>query len=69
MDSVEFNLFILLVIILAGPIIAERLRIPALIGLIAGGMAVGPFVLDWISTDSLLSEFGDVGLLFLMFLA
>lgn len=67
--SVEVSLFIMLVIVLAGPLVAERLRIPALIGLIAGGMIVGPFVFGWISTDSLLSEFGDVGLLFLMFLA
>lgn len=67
--SVELNLLVLLVIILAGPLIAARLRIPSLIGLIAGGMIVGPFVLGWIATDSLLSDFGDVGLLFLMFLA
>ena len=67
--SVELSLLVLLVIILAGPLIAARLRIPSLIGLIAGGMLVGPFVLNWITNDSLLSELGDVGLLFLMFLA
>ena len=67
--SVELSLLILLVIVVSGPIVAERFRIPGLIGLIAGGMIVGPFVLEWVTFDSLLKELGDVGLLYLMFLA
>ena len=67
--SVEVTLLILLVIIVAGPIIAERFRIPGLIGLIAGGMIVGPFVLGWVGARGLLNELGAIGLLYLMFLA
>ncbi|VAW05546.1 hypothetical protein MNBD_ACTINO01-2584, partial [hydrothermal vent metagenome] len=67
--SVEISLLILLTIILAGPIVAERFRIPGLIGLIFLGMVVGPFVLGWIRSGGLVSDLGDIGLLYLMFLA
>jgi Kef-type K+ transport system membrane component KefB len=42
---------------------------PGLIGLIFLGMLVGPFVLGWIPLDGLVSDLGDIGLLYLMFLA
>jgi Kef-type K+ transport system membrane component KefB len=67
--SVEATLLVLLVIIVAGPIVAERFRIPGLVGLIAGGMLVGPFVLGWIGVGGLVSDLGAIGLLYLMFLA
>jgi len=67
--SVEATLFLLLVIIVAGPIVAERFRVPGLIGLIAGGMLVGPFVLGWVGASGLVSDLGAIGLLYLMFLA
>ena len=68
-QSVEGSLFILVVIILVGPLVAERLRIPGLVGLIAGGVIVGPSVLGWVGLDGLVSELGAIGLLYLMFLA
>ena len=55
--------------IIAGPIIAERFGFPGLIGLIFLGMAVGPFVLGWVRSVGLVSDLGDIGLLYLMFLA
>ena len=67
--SVELSLLILLTIIIAGPILAERFRIPGLIGLIFFGMVVGPFVLGWVGSRGLVSDLGDIGLLYLMFLA
>jgi len=67
--SLELSLFILLVVILAGPIVAERFRIPGLIGLIFFGMIVGPFVLGWLKPVGIASALGDIGLLYLMFLA
>ena len=45
--TVEASLLILVVIILVGPVLAEKVGIPGLIGLILGGMIVGPFVLGW----------------------
>lgn len=67
--SVEVALLILLAIIIAGPILAERLKIPGLIGLIFLGMLVGPFVLGWVRSEGLVSDLGEIGLLYLMFLA
>ena len=68
-ESVEATLLILLFVIVAGPIVAERFGVPGLIGLIAGGMVVGPFVLGWVGPAGLLSQLGSIGLLYLMFLA
>ena len=67
--SVEFTLLILLVVILAGPLIAERFRIPGMLGLIFFGMIFGPFVLDWLGRAGLVSDLGAIGILYLMFLA
>ena len=46
--TVEVTLLVLLVIILAGPLIAERFRIPGMLGLIFFGMLFGPFMLGWL---------------------
>ncbi|MCL1594432.1 MAG: cation:proton antiporter [Actinomycetia bacterium] len=67
--TVEFALLILLIIILAGPLLAERFGFPGLIGLIFLGMVAGPFMLGLLRTGGLVSDLGDVGLLYLMFLA
>lgn len=67
--SLELSLLILLLVILAGPIIAERFKIPGLIGLIFFGMLVGPFVLGWLDPNGITGALGDIGLLYLMFLA
>ena len=48
----------------------RALRIPGLIGLLAGGCIIGPEVLGVVSdTTGILHELGEVGLLYLMFLA
>ena len=67
-ESIEGNLLVLLAIVVFGPIVAERFRIPALIGLITGGMIVGPFVLAWLNPDGFVNDLGAVGILYLMFL-
>ena len=67
--SVEATLLILVVIILTGPLVAERLKMPGLLGLIFGGMIVGPSMLGWVPLDGLMSDLGAIGLLYLMFLA
>jgi len=68
-QTVEFRLLTLAFLILAGPIIAERAKVPGLVGLIFLGMAFGPFVLGWVSPLGLIGVVGAVGLLYLMFLA
>jgi len=68
-QTVEFRLLILAFLILTGPILAERLRLPGLVGLIALGMFFGPFVFGWILPNGMVAVVGAIGLLYLMFLA
>ncbi len=67
--TVEFTLFVLLTVILAGPMMAERFRIPGLLGLIFFGMIFGPFMLGWLGRVGLVEDLGKVGIIYLMFLA
>lgn len=60
---------IVLVIILLAPVALNRLKIPHIIGMIVAGVAVGPFGLNILDRDSSFNIFGQVGLLYLMFLA
>ena len=68
-ESAEWTFFIAALVLLAGPVLAERLRLPGLVGIILGGMLVGPFVLDWVAREGVIESLGELGLLFLMFLA
>ncbi|MEM1094678.1 MAG: cation:proton antiporter [Bacteroidota bacterium] len=56
-------------ILLLGPILFERLRIPGLVGLIVLGAAVGPGGLGLLERDATFELLGTFGLLYLMFLA
>ena len=67
--SVEATIAIVFGVVALGPIIAERLRIPGLVGLIAGGVIFGPFVVGWLDADGLVGSLGAIGILVLMFLA
>lgn len=60
---------IVLVIILLAPVILNRLKIPHIIGMIVAGVFVGPFGFNVLADDSSFQIFGQVGLLYLMFLA
>ena len=46
-----------------------RLRLPAVVLEIVAGIVVGPAVLDWIETDTVIRVFALFGLAFLLFLA
>ena len=67
--SAEWTFFIAAAVLLAGPVVADRLRLPGLVGIVLGGMLVGPFVLDWVAREGVVEALGSLGLLFLMFLA
>lgn len=60
---------IVLAIILLAPVVLNRLKIPHIIGMIVAGVAVGPYGLSILDRDSSFAIFGQVGLLYLMFLA
>ena len=61
---------ILMLALLLGPKLAEKVRLPAMVGLVLAGMVLGPFgsrLLD--SKKIALSALGTFGLLYLMFAA
>lgn len=60
---------LVLLIILVCPIVFRRLRIPHIVGLILSGMIVGPYGFNLLERDSSFEIFGQVGILYLMFLA
>lgn len=61
--------FIVLAIILLAPLLLNRLRIPHIIGMIVAGVAIGPYGFHLLDNDASFKIFGQVGLLYLMFLA
>jgi len=65
-----FEFFVLFAVILFGPIVFNRFRLPGLIGLVLGGFAIGPHGLGWIGAGNhTVPELGHLGLLYLMFVA
>ncbi len=64
----EFLLLFLVVIF--GPPLIRKARIPGIIGLILGGFAIGPYGLNLIGAgNTTIPELGQLGLLYLMFVA
>lgn len=61
--------FLVLCIILFAPILLNRLHIPHIVGMLLAGVLVGPHGLDLLQRDSSFEIFGNVGLLYIMFLA
>lgn len=61
--------FIVLAIILLAPLLLNRLKIPHIIGMIVAGVLVGPYGFHLLDNDASFKIFGQVGLLYLMFLA
>lgn len=68
-DNPVLIFFIVLAIILMAPILLNRFRIPHIIGLIIAGIIIGPHGLNLLARDSSFEIFGQVGILYLMFLA
>lgn len=67
-QPVAIFLTVLLIMLLA-PMIFTRLKIPNIVGLILAGMAVGKYGFNLLIRDASFEIFGQVGILYLMFLA
>lgn len=61
--------FLILLIILAAPLLLNKLKIPHLLGLIIAGAIIGPNGFNLVLRDSSIILSGTVGLLYIMFLA
>jgi Kef-type K+ transport system membrane component KefB len=59
-----------MVMLVTIPRLCRRLHVPAAVGLLLGGVIVGPYVLGFFSTDRPIADFmADLGKLLLMFFA
>lgn len=50
-------------------LLVERLGLSGIVGVILGGLLVGPSALGWIEREGIVESLGELGILFLMFLA
>jgi Kef-type K+ transport system membrane component KefB len=64
-----FGYLLLGLIIILSPLIAERLRLPGLLGLLIGGALVGPNMLAVLDDFTAFENIGQLGILYLIFLA
>lgn len=62
------TLAILALIVIAGPLLAEKARLPGLVGFMLGGTLLGPFGLRVLSAGQF-DAIGSLGILYLMFMA
>ncbi len=60
---------LVMIVLLIVPLIADKLRVPAIVGLILAGALVGPGALGLLERDATIILLGTVGLLYLMFIA
>ena len=61
---------VLFLVIVAGPLIIEKFRVPGIIGLLLGGLLIGPHGLGIVgSGNTTVPDLGQIGLLYLMFVA
>ena len=60
---------VVLGIILFAPIIFDKIKIPHIVGMILAGMILGPNGINLLSHDSSFELFGNVGILYIMFVA
>ena len=54
-------------VILIAPLIIERFRLPGIVGIIIGGIIIGPYALNLLSVDSTIETLAVAGLVYLMF--
>ena len=68
-QTAAFGLTVVGLIVVFGPLLAERLRLPGLLGLLFGGALIGPNVLSVLPDFGTLEAVGSIGVLYLIFLA
>jgi Kef-type K+ transport system membrane component KefB len=68
-EGAAWTFVVVLIVVILGPLLAERARLAGIIGLLIGGVVIGEHGLDLIEDPKELEDLGQVGLLYLMFLA
>jgi Kef-type K+ transport system membrane component KefB len=65
-----WEFLVLFLVVIIGPPLLQRARLPGIIGLLIGGYLIGPYGLDVIGAgNTTVPELGQLGLLYLMFVA
>jgi Kef-type K+ transport system membrane component KefB/nucleotide-binding universal stress UspA family protein len=59
----------IMAVLLITPLISEWVHLPGIVGLIVGGMLVGPHGFNWLENSSSIELLSTIGLLYLMFSA
>ncbi|MEZ5382220.1 MAG: cation:proton antiporter [Microthrixaceae bacterium] len=67
-EGAEQAVLAIALVILIGPFLIGKARLPGIVGLVLGGAIIGPETLGWLK-DGQLDGVGDIGLLYLMFMA
>lgn len=67
-EPVAFFLLIMSIILIT-PLLSERVRLPGIIGIILGGMLIGPHVFGLIEDNDRMQFLSTIGLVYLMFSA
>ena len=66
-SDILLSLFIIFVAAQVGAEIAQRLKLPGVVGEIAAGCVVGPSVLGWVVTNEPLEVLAEIGVVLLLF--
>jgi CPA2 family monovalent cation:H+ antiporter-2 len=65
--GIGLDLIIVLAAAIAGGILARQLRLPIILGYLAGGIVVGPYVLGWVRDLDTINTLADIGVILLLF--
>ena len=65
--GIGLDLLIVLVTAIVGGMLARWLRLPVILGYLAGGIAVGPFGLGWVHETATVSSLAEIGVVLLLF--
>ena len=66
----DWDFLVLFLVVILGPPLIQRARLPGIIGLLIGGFVIGPNGLNLIGSGNMtVPEVGQLGLLYLMFVA
>jgi Kef-type K+ transport system membrane component KefB len=69
-SGAAWEFLVLFLVVIVGPPLMKRARIPGIIGLLLGGFVIGPYGLDLIGAgNTTVPDLGQLGLLYLMFVA
>lgn len=65
--NIGLDLIIVLVVAIAGGMLARLLRLPIILGYLIGGIIVGPFGLGWVNDSNTIDTLANIGVVLLLF--